>query len=71
MAGISRATLARRMRAAAFRSEVAAERAARQERILGVLSAVALEAVATLRELLNSVNETVQATAVRTALEGC
>jgi hypothetical protein len=71
LAGVSLATVGRVMQHdPSFRLEVARERAARTERVLGSLSAVALEAVECLRALLNSSNDSVRASACRTALEG-
>lgn len=70
LVGVSRQTVGRvAQNDPSFRLEVAQERAARTERVLGALSAVALESVATLRELLSSPNDSVKASACRTALQ--
>lgn len=69
LAGVCKATVSRRMLEPDFRAAVARARAARQERVLGALSEVALEAVQTLRGLLSSSNDSVRASACKTALE--
>jgi transposase len=67
--GLSRATVARRLRNPAFRQRVTEARDAMLQRALGRLSAAATKAVVTLSRLLKSQDEKTQLGAARAVLE--